>query len=532
MICSSLPSRAAWLVVASVVVLAPLASAQSDVGTSTWLPPRPIEGSLLMTGSSKVSNSTLQTFQLLAGDADAQLVLITGDGDSDLHRRWRELGESARVINTGSLAEMKTLDRKMLEQATGVWLDDVSIGSLEAAEITQPLREILSAGGAVGGSGKGAESLGEFVRSKAGPVMKGLGLFPDAMIEAGDAEVEDFNATLTSLPDVVGWKIPSGGVVVIHRGRRVAVLGESEITACVPAKGDWPSRVQTFAPPVDYLPYTTDLLSWRRSARQRRDPLFPPIDPPATRLKSGTLILIGGGGSTDPMWERLIKEAGGTNAKFVCVPTAGLRTDETVEDSFGARQLRERGCKTIKVIHTINPDRANGDNELINAIKEADAVFFGGGRTLRLMDAYQNTQFHQALFGVLDRNGVIAGTSAGAQVAGDYMVRGDPRDNDPIRYEGYETAFAFLQGVIIDAHFRQRERTYPFKQLMMRYPQMLGIGIDEATAIVVHGEVAEVLGRNAISFFDYRGVPKGDAPDPIVLREGQRYHLADRKTLD
>ncbi len=95
---------------------------------------------------------------------------------------------------------------------------------------------------------------------------------------------------------------------------------------------------------------------------------------------------------------------------------------------------------------------------------------------------------------MLRRGGVIGGSSAGATIQGDYLCRGSPLNNTDMICEGYERGLGFLPGVAIDQHFAQRKRFADMTALVKTYPQLLGIGIDESTAIVVQGSVAEVMG--------------------------------------
>src|ERR1700677_476868 len=157
-------------------------------------------------------------------------------------------------------------------------------------------------------------------------------------------------------------------------------------------------------------------------------------------------------------------------------------------------------------------------------------ISFDGGRQWRFVDCYENTKALQLMFDVLKRGGVIAGSSAGATIQGEYLCRGGVFDNFDIRSEGYERGLGFLKGVAIDQHFSQRKRQGDMTQLMKVYPQYLGIGLDEATAIVVKGHVAEVIGKGRAHFYDAgRKVEKGD--DFEALPAGGQYDLKERKVM-
>ena len=86
-----------------------------------------------------------------------------------------------------------------------------------------------------------------------------------------------------------------------------------------------------------------------------------------------------------------------------------------------------------------------------------------------------------------------------------------------------------VAGCAVDQHFFARKRTADMTGLMKLYPQLLGIGIDEATAIVVTGHVAEVLGKSKVAFYDYRDGPPAGETDYIEVKAGEKYDLKERK---
>ena len=99
--------------------------------------------------------------------------------------------------------------------------------------------------------------------------------------------------------------------------------------------------------------------------------------------------------------------------------------------------------------------------------------------------------------------------------------------------EGYETGLGFITGVAIDQHFSQRNRLSDMTGLVDRYTELLGIGLDEAAALVIRGKVAEAVtrtGRNVLLYDRSRATRPGE-PDHLVLRHGQRYDLATRAPI-
>ena len=94
---------------------------------------------------------------------------------------------------------------------------------------------------------------------------------------------------------------------------------------------------------------------------------------------------------------------------------------------------------------------------------------------------------------------------------------------------GYERGFAFLPGTAIDQHFSQRKRFADMTTVVAAHPQMLGIGLDESTAIIVRGHVAEVIGKHKVHFYDRsKPVVEGE-PDHTSVEAGQSYDLKARR---
>ena len=147
-----------------------------------------------------------------------------------------------------------------------------------------------------------------------------------------------------------------------------------------------------------------------------------------------------------------------------------------------------------------------------------------GGSSTSTTELCAVEAFHE----VLKRGGVIGGSSAGASIQADYMVRGSPLRNTEMMSEGYEKGFGFLPGTAVDQHFSQRKRLADMESFMSTYPQFLGIGIDEATALLIHGNQAEVLGNNSAWFFDRNAMDRNSGK-PLEIRSGQSFDLSKRE---
>ena len=292
----------------------------------------------------------------------------------------------------------------------------------------------------------------------------------------------------------------------------------------------WPERSATITPqdvfePTDFVPYDLDLVAWRRSAQDRRGPAFPPQSPAEPVVKKGTLVLSGGGSLQSETWKRFIDAAGGEKATYVCIPSGSDYFPGEEPKSYGAGQLRDHGCRDVHVVDPDRAERADEDPELLALLERATGVWIDGGRTYRVMDALQHTRAHDLIREVLADGGAVGGSSAGCQVLGELLVRGDPRSNRTLLFDGYTSGLGLLPGVVLDAHFLQRDRHPEFAELVRQHPQLLGIGVDEDTALVVEGSTAEVFGPAAVSFYDASG---GDG-EPVVLEAGRTYDLVKRR---
>ena len=207
-------------------------------------------------------------------------------------------------------------------------------------------------------------------------------------------------------------------------------------------------------------------------------------DTPEYGPAKGTLIIVGGG-STDGtgIVEKFIQIAGGPDKKFVVVPTAGgNKNDDGSVRSYDEAQIvgswLKRGLKNVKMLHT--PDPKVADTEaFVKELKDADAVWFNGGRQWNIVDSYAGTRTLAEFQKVLERGGVIAGSSAGATIQGQYLVRGDTSGPNVMMTQepNHQEGFKFLRRSAIDQHINTRNRWDDLIPVIQKYPDLLGIGL-------------------------------------------------------
>ena len=241
----------------------------------------------------------------------------------------------------------------------------------------------------------------------------------------------------------------------------------------------------------------------------------------------GTLVIVGGGQLGPEIVNRFIDLAGGLDSPMVFIPTAEDGEPKiTAETTF----LAKAGVKHVTVLHTRDPKVADTE-EFVAPLVAARGVWFEGGRQWRIADAYLNTRVEKELFRLLERGGVIGGSSAGATIQGSYLVRGAVEGNTVMMSPGHEQGLGFLRNSAIDQHVLTRHRENDLDQVIDRFPALLGIGIDESTAIVVQGDQFEVIGKSKVLIHDSHYQPQADGKRYYTLSAGDRFDLEQRRKI-
>ncbi len=251
---------------------------------------------------------------------------------------------------------------------------------------------------------------------------------------------------------------------------------------------------------------------------------------------NGALVIAGGGRLSDAIIDRFIELAGGPRAVIVYVPTAA--GEGSYPDS-SANFLRNGRALKVTVLHTDNRDTANS-TYFTRQLSEATGVWFGGGRQWYLVDSYKGTVTEAMFRDVLKRGGVIGGSSAGATIQGSFLVRGDTKNNQ-VMIGDHQEGFGYVTNIAIDQHVLARNRQFDMFGVLSEHPELLGIGIDENTAVVVNRDTMEVIGASYVliydnSFWSREGSQLKELPAEdhlfYFLRKGDRYNLRLRKVIE
>lgn len=249
----------------------------------------------------------------------------------------------------------------------------------------------------------------------------------------------------------------------------------------------------------------------------------------------GTLVIQGGGSAEGTgIVETFINKAGGLGAKIVVVPTAGGNKNQdgsikVYKEEQVLAAWKKKGLTNVWMLHTHDPKVADTE-EFAKVLRDANGVWFDGGRQWNIVDSYANTLTYREFHKVLERGGVIGGSSAGATIQGDYLVRGAIAGSEIVMTPEpeHEHGFAFLRKVAIDQHINTRNRWDDIIPVIKKYPNLLGIGLSEGTAIVVTGDRFEVIGKWKVAVHDKTRVYQPWEKPYYVLSPGDVYNMKTR----
>lgn len=208
---------------------------------------------------------------------------------------------------------------------------------------------------------------------------------------------------------------------------------------------------------------------------------------------SGRLVICGGGGLPIEILTQFVEMAGGREARIVVVTTASVYAGTpAMESRLWFWREQESYVNSIQYLHTRSREIAN-DAEFSACLEQATGVWFVGGNQNAITDAFLGTLTEQRLLAVQERGGVIGGTSAGAAIMSRTMIAGGMQQ--PV----LKTGLGFVPGAIVDQHFVKRKRLGRLLQALSQRPGLLGIGVDEGTALIVENRQLSVLGESVVT---------------------------------
>jgi cyanophycinase len=261
-------------------------------------------------------------------------------------------------------------------------------------------------------------------------------------------------------------------------------------------------------------------------------PARPPV--PADGRPKGSLMIVGGGSRDEVMMRRFVELAGGARARIAVVPMA---SEEAVESGAAtAAELDTLGARAFVFL----VDRAQAASpDVAGRLDSATGIWFCGGDQARLTGVLGGTASLRAIHRRYQAGAVVGGTSAGAAIMSDSMITGDQTPpGDTTGYYGDEypaiarrrievvPGLGFLHGAIVDQHFIRRERHNRLLSAVLERPRLLGVGIDESTAIEVAPDGRwHVLGESGVVVYDARHATVTAPGAPLLGATEIRVHL-------
>lgn len=258
----------------------------------------------------------------------------------------------------------------------------------------------------------------------------------------------------------------------------------------------------------------------------------------------GHLVIIGGGERGDELMKTIVQLAGGERAKMIVFTMATGYPQEVGAELMA--EIKQLGVTDVRAMH-LKREHADMDS-VLQLLRGVTGIYFSGGDQSRVTAALKGSKVETRLHELYQNGAVIGGTSAGAAIMSEVMITGDQRrpvgdsSFNKIEAENVITTpgLGFVKTAIIDQHFVRRRRMNRLLSVVFEHPQLVGIGIDEGTAIWVKpDQTFEVLGVSAVLVIDatHAHVQRDSEPYALqasdarlhILRRGAIYDLRNRK---
>jgi cyanophycinase len=247
--------------------------------------------------------------------------------------------------------------------------------------------------------------------------------------------------------------------------------------------------------------------------------------------RHGTLIIIGGHEDREGDREILREVARRVQRRKLVLATVASHQPEGYFDGY-QRAFADLGVDELVELYV--EDRVETeDDEKLRLLDDCDAVFFSGGDQLRITSQIGDTGIETKVRRIYERGGLIAGTSAGASVMSETMlVKGTSSESHRIGDLHMAPGLGLIRDVIIDQHFAERGRFGRLLGAVAHNPRVLGLGIDEDTAIVVEGDRFDVIGSGAVyavdgSHVSHSNIAEASSQEALSMHD-VRMHVLSR----
>jgi cyanophycinase len=499
---------------------------------------RPISGSLVIAGGGTLPPEIVQRFLELGGGEKTRLVVVTTAsvfaGTEEMDARmshWREKPlASFHVLHTRSRDEANDPNfYRPLDDATAVWfvggnqnwVTDAYLGT----RTEQKFHEVIQRGGVIGGTSAGAAIMSRVMISgvdhsegrQVALLRTGFGFAPGLIVDQHFRKRNRQDRLIDALnrwPGHVGMGIDEGTALVI-RGNTAEVIGVSDVTIAFGPAHDRPIKTASLqAGKSADLTVLSRVAMARVSNRASARP----------EVKNGTLLLVGDGTAPEEARRKFLDAAGGVDAPILVVSSVPELADN---DHEICRWLRSGGASNVKALAV----RGRIDVEspaFLSQLTQARGIWLGSGPIRKLVDTYVDTPAQALLKEVLERGGVIAGSAEGAMVQSAALPVTAQSDELDVTAEAYERGFGLLPGVALARRHEEQSPSHDLAELKSKYPELIGVELNDSTALVVRGTRMEVLGKNAVTVLDRRPQDADDHPETCRIHPGESYDLCER----
>src|SRR5215213_5260506 len=226
---------------------------------------------------------------------------------------------------------------------------------------------------------------------------------------------------------------------------------------------------------------------------------------------AGALVLIGGACAPDgDALGAFVRQSGADRGAPLVGFTTASRNPARAAMAW-RRDFEMAGVQQME-IPIVGTRTAADDPGIAALVADAGGIFLGGGDQVHLIATLSGTRVGEAIRDAFVRGAVVCGTSAGAAALTETTMAGGEVDEDGNEVEMYIGPGLGLLcfGTLIDTHFAQRRRLHRLFVAIAGYPQLMGLGIDEDTGLVVRGSIGEVVGKGGVTFVDGRDTVRFD----------------------
>lgn len=227
-------------------------------------------------------------------------------------------------------------------------------------------------------------------------------------------------------------------------------------------------------------------------------------------------------------------------------PIVGFTTASSqvgVSRDMWLADFKQAGATNVEIPIVETREQAS-DDAIVERVRAARGIFLGGGDQVKLVSVLGGTPVGEAIRDAYIDGAIVCGTSAGAAALTKTTLAGNEVDDEGKLVEQYIGPGLGLLGhhALVDTHFTQRRRLYRLFVAIAQFPALMGLGIDEDTALVVKRDIGTVIGRGGVTFVDGSSVRYNNASDVTtgpeltisalrvgIIGTGQQFNLRKRE---